>query len=109
MPSATGWLLCASVDSNFYSPKGLLQSALGKHHDTAINPAYDVVLKSLRQAAMTNELVFKCDVPFPHKVMEQPIDITPVQSKDGHFLLVALFQEPIDNYVEHSKKKFVKL
>jgi hypothetical protein len=97
------------VDSNFYAPKLLLLAALGNLHDSAINPAYDVALKNLRKEAGSSELAFKCKFPFPHPVQEQPLDITPIQSKDGHFLLVPLFQEPLDNYAEHSKKKFKKI
>ena len=57
-----------------------------------------------------DSLEFKGKISFPFKVQEQPLEDTPVKSSDGHFLLVALFQEPVDNYCGHQKKKnFVEL
>ena len=75
-----------------------------------IHPAFEsVVLKKLPQISRNNELLYNCNIPMSHKVEAQALDVTPVQSKDGHFLLIALFEEPVDNYVGHSKIKFVKL
>ena len=81
-PGGTEATLTSSVDSHFYSPERLLAAALPSHYESAIQPAYDMVLKSLRTESSMDSLEFKGTISFPFKVQEQPLEVTPVKSKE---------------------------
>ena len=72
-------------------------------------PAYEMKLKKLRSDTCDKLLEYECVVALPIKVQEYPLVATPVRSPDGHYLIVALFEEPRDNCGALMSKDFVVL
>ena len=102
-------VITTSIDNTFYHRTNLLKKGLGVFFEDSVVTAFDVLLKDMRQNS-TSKITYHCTINMPFQIQEVPKEVTPVLSDDHHYMLVALFEEPVNNYkVANSKKDFVKL
>ena len=101
--------LTTSIDKTFYNRSELLQKGLGVFFEESMVTAFDVLLKDMRQNS-ARAITYHCTINMPFQIQEIPKEISPLMSKDNHYMLVALFEEPLNNYsVVNRKKDFIKL